>query len=869
MNVVSRVTVRHLKENKKRTVVTILGIMLSVALITAISAFAESFLDMMRQGEIAQGGEWHVEFFDMEASRLPELTGDGNVKKTLVSRDLGNALLDPVENEWKPYLLVKAYDQAAMEEYPTTLLEGRYPEKPGELAVPEHVIEDGGMDWSVGDTLTLELGTRKNREGEPADYYGYEPEEFLSDTHEETYTIVGIIERPVFESYSSPSYTALTFLDTDALSGTDTVNAAVQVKHLDNSLFSWGDEKAKELGAEHGYNSGLLSYYMLSGNNAIVSMLNNIKWVMMLIVAAGSVAVIYSSFAISISERGRYLGMLASVGATRKQKRRSVFTEALILGGIGIPLGLLLGFAGVFVTTQFIKGLVADMVGDVYADVAMRVIISWRGVLGAVLLAAATIFVSAWIPARRAARISPVEAIRQNKDIKLTARQVKTGWLTRKLFGFEGELALKNLKRNKKRYRATVLSLIFCIALYLSVASFTAYLRGAYTMQLGLDGVSLPDVEVSVYTGADGEDAMERAREVASLEHISEAVIHEDTNIVWFPDKLDGFSDYVREEIESWGPYEDEGTAMETWPLYVMVVGLDDRSLEQYAKQAGADLETVQDGGVILVNRYMEEKDGRRSWKELWSVSAGDVLTGQYQSYDGEELKLEPLSLTVAGSTDALPVGGVYSGDINTFYMYTTMDKALELMEASYGGDAEPSPTVSIKAEDYDALMEDIWDMAEKESDMSVYSIYDEIRTIDNMLLLINVFVYGFIILTALICVTSIFNTISTSMALRRREYAMLKSVGMAPRRFNRMIAYESLFYGLKALLYGLPIGLVLMYVIYRSIADAIDTGFYILWGQVGIAVVSVLLVVGLAMWYSSRKIKKANIVDVLKNENI
>ena len=149
MNIVSKVTVKHLKENRKRTIVTILGIMLSVALITAISAFAESFLDMMRQSVIVEGGEWHVLFEEVSKDQLSSITEDERVKETLLSRNVGSALLSGCENEYKPYLFIKAYDETAMKEYPTTLLEGRYPEKSGEIVLPEHLKTDGGIDWQL------------------------------------------------------------------------------------------------------------------------------------------------------------------------------------------------------------------------------------------------------------------------------------------------------------------------------------------------------------------------------------------------------------------------------------------------------------------------------------------------------------------------------------------------------------------------------------------------------------------------------------------------------------------------------------------------------------------------------------------------
>ncbi|MCI9068922.1 MAG: ABC transporter permease, partial [Lachnospiraceae bacterium] len=194
MNIVSRVTVQHLKQNRKRTIVTILGIMLSVALIMAISAFAESFLDMARQQEIATDGEWHVDFDEVAPGQISEIREDPEVKKAMVSKEVGAALLEGCGNEAKPYLAIRAYNQDAMEEYPLTLLEGRFPQTAGEIVLPKHLETNGGIKWKVGDTITLRPGTRviHTTEGDqeaPVYYPYYEGEETLEDTHEETYTV--------------------------------------------------------------------------------------------------------------------------------------------------------------------------------------------------------------------------------------------------------------------------------------------------------------------------------------------------------------------------------------------------------------------------------------------------------------------------------------------------------------------------------------------------------------------------------------------------------------------------------------------------------------------------------------------------------
>ena len=132
---------------------------------------------------------------------------------------------------------------------------------------------------------------------------------------------------------------------------------------------------------------------------------------------------------------------------------------------------------------------------------------------------------------------------------------------------------------------------------------------------------------------------------------------------------------------------------------------------------------------------------------------------------------------------------------------------------------------------------------------------------------ILQVFTYGFITLISLITVANVFNTISTNIHLRRREFAMLESVGMSPKGFKRMMRFECVFYGLKALLFGLPISLLITYAMYSSIMIGVDIGFMLPWTSIGISVLSVFLVVFITMLYATHKIHKENIIDALKTE--
>ena len=149
----------------------------------------------------------------------------------------------------------------------------------------------------------------------------------------------------------------------------------------------------------------------------------------------------------------------------------------------------------------------------------------------------------------------------------------------------------------------------------------------------------------------------------------------------------------------------------------------------------------------------------------------------------------------------------------------------------------------------------------------NLYDAREEYRDAENALIVVRVFAYGFITLMSLICVANVFNTTTTNVLLRRRDFAMLRSAGMTRGGLNRMICYECLLYGTRALLIGLPLSVALAFLMYRSASFIGASYFRLDWTAVLIASVMVFLVVFLSMMYAMRKIKRDNPVDALKNE--
>lgn len=873
MNIINTLTLRHLKLNKKRTIVTIIGIILSAAMITAVATFVTSFVGMMQRSAIEDTGNWHVLYKNVPAKNIQKVITDRNTKAAAMSKDIGYALLEGSKNEDKPYLFIKAFDEQSFETYNIDLIEGRLPKNAHEIVISSHIAENGGVKYKVGDTLKLDVGQRHQKEGEDDLLLGQENsfveqtqdhsgERFVTEYSKE-YTVTGIINRPNIEPYWSPGYTVVSWLDLNELTAEDSVNIAATWEKVNKKTNEAANVLAGNIGISGDsvrYNTELLRYHGIVGDN-FLSTLYSLAIVVIILIITGSVALIYNSFAISISERSRHLGMLASVGATKSQKSRSVFYEGFVVGTIGIPLGVAFGTLGMGITFFLVQPLIEDAVRS---GITLTLITSPTAILGAALLSIVTIFISAYIPARRAAKISPVDAIRQSQDIRLKARTVKTSRLTRFLFGFEAELALKNLKRNSRRYKATVFSLVISLVLFLSVSSLS-YLTRRSTDIMGSD---IPyDVRVYVNSSATQQEKKDFYSAIAKMDNVDDFVIKQlmDASVT-----LD--NSYMPAELKELYQANIEEQSVKTYETFFQIISVDEKSLERYAREAGADaarLKDIQNPGGILINAVrIKNKENKYARVDQFDIKEGeklkfDLIANGTQDFVSE---LEIVALAdktpIGESTLASPFQGMFIVSEEVFAQIQA--KLPEGFDHVYND-------MFIDSSDSEKLEESILEYQKQTSiaSISIYNAEMERSQADRLYTFINVFLYGFVTLITAICAANIFNTISTSISLRKREFAMLKSVGMTPGSFNHMINYESLFYGIKALLYGLPISFGVMFLIYRSLRNAFDVGFEVPWVSVFTAIASVFVIVGSTMLYASSKIKKENIIDALKNENI
>ncbi|MGK0468886.1 ABC transporter permease [Clostridium sp.] len=869
MNIISSLTLRHMKLNKKRTIFTIIGVVLSVALITAVPTSVISFINMMQRNEIASTGNFHVLYKNMQRQNISKVMSDKNTSTAALSQDIGYAKLKGSKNENKPYLFIKSYDEQGFKDFNLNLVGGHFPKKSNEILISSHIAENGGVIYKVGDVLKLDIGQRYKDGNNVAigQYYGFEKksadnkgEKLITKVTKE-YTITGIISRPGFEPYSSPGYTVISYLDKKELTPNETVNISVAWKHVSKKVNEQANKLSKVIGVTSNdviYNSNLLRYFGIVSGDTLLT-LYALAVIMTTIIVIGSAALICNSFAISISERSRHLGMLASVGATKKQKKNSVFFEGFVVGMIGIPIGILLGTLGIGITFILVQPLLGSILST---GVKLKLMTSPLVILVAILLSMITIFISSYIPAKRASKISPIDGIRQSRDIKLTDKIVKTSKLTRRIFGFEGELGLKNLKRNNRRYRATIISLVISIVLFLSVSSLS--LLSQKSAKTIVNTVPY-DVSLYVSSAATAKEKRDFYNSISKIKYADESVIEQTAS-----SRLNAKSSLISDEIKAL--YKPDNNSDDTYQMNFVIKSIDDDSLKRYATQTEMDFNRLKDVANprgILINMVTIKAHNKYERMKQFNIAEGEKLKLTHV-INNEPTKYSTL-LEIAALANKAPLG---------YPMLNNPTQPLLIVsEEVYASIHSKLPKTSeigfarmyFKSSNPTKLIENIKEYQNKTSIGSVY-IYDVAsmnKRERQLMTFIYVFFYGFIAIITSICIANIFNTISTSITLRRQEFAMFKSVGMTPKSFNKMINYESLFYGIKSLLYGLPISFGIMYLIYRVLNDSSGVEFAIPWGSVIVTVTSVFAIVSSTMLYSSSKIRKENIIDALKTENI
>ena len=849
MSILNRLTIKNLRLNKKRTIVTIIGIILSTALMVGIGLLFSSFQDLMIRDTIGYSGKYETKYNDVDLIKLNDIKNKNFTY--FYEKPIGFSKIES-SNEYKPYMYITSVNREYFNEL--KLIEGYFPKNENEIVISNHVITNGGLNYKVGDIVTFTYGSR-NIDGDITLANSELVDgEFLTNEGTHTYKIVGIVDRSNFESYSASGYTAFT-LDVNSDKG----NANLYVMFNKNKkIIKQSEELAKELNydGDINYNSTLLALYGESTYGNVMSSMGGMMIIMLSLVSIGCIIVIYNSFAISVMERKKEFGLLSSIGATKRQLSHTVFFEAVVVGVIGIILCILGAYIGIGCVILIINNLISDML-----EYKLHLVTNPLFIIIPVIFMIIVIGVSAFIPSRRASKVSPIEAIRQNDDIKINKKKIRTSKLVLKLFGIEGEIALKNIKRNKKKYKVTIVSLFISIVLFISFSSYMNYTLNTASSVMG----EVPyDYQIS-YFGDDpnnDKEALDKINEIVKSSDVKEYVSYSVSNI-----SIIGFFFFSDEYLDFYkSAYGDDCIkALNNLKYqYISIYILDDNSYNKYKKLIGIDNDSV-----ILLNKFKGVSYGnnKRVNYDIPVINNGNINI-KICNFDNDE----DVDTTKYCNKNIDNIF-VTNKSFDLIEEFSYMDDFKLIVNKKLYDSISDSSThytqfniISDNTNNIDKLTKDL----DKYSNVNYTNIKEAMRQANNLILVVKILMYGFISLVTLIGVTSVFNTISTSMALRKREFAVLRSIGLTNRGFNKILFFESLFFGMKSLIFAIPVSIGITVLIHYALADMVSISTIIIpWKYIIISIVSVFVIVLLTMMYSTSKIKKHNIIEQIREENI
>ncbi len=899
MNIISRYTVKSLKKNKIRTLVTIIGIILSVAMFTAVTesiASGQKFIENITAENV---GVFHAFFKNFTSDEVKALQEDSEIDQVVTRQNIGYALFGS-SNEDKPYLFIGGMSEGFDQLVSIHPKEGRLPQNNRELLIPEHVYTIGGVNLKVGDQLTLEVGNLMDDDGLVMQGGNFHTST-LENTRTVTYTVVGIYARPdslIEDSLSG--YTALTLEDAD---GTDHYTAYFTLKKVGNAYKYQAAHHYDD--SEIRFNSDFLYSQFVTNDISYATMIGGFMAILMGLIMFGSIALIYNSFSISVSERTKQFGLLKSIGATKKQILHSVLFEAIVLCLVGIPLGLLSGCVGIGVTFWLLRDTFSVFLNT--GEVVLKLSVAPWALILAAIVSIVTVLISAYIPARRAVRINTIDAIKQSKDINIKAKQVKTSKLTYKLFGFPGTLASKNFKRSKKKYKSTVVSLSLSVLLFVSASSFTNNLL------LSANNVDTStSFDIVYYENSSDFTKLREQIPQISQKLSSAAYVTGSSYFYTVNDSIDwqiNASLLTGNQSDFFNQTDDPSTVSF---VDLNVLFIDDYTYESWLGQLGLNAQKFMDkenpiglfdnrayyyeGFKLQETNLLKEEisdfaltyyipkaiegyhyadivydsDGANDFYYLYVLD--DVYQNGYSRDDLNESNSLKLSKEDAMEKLTVAVGGYLIGDsllgIRGPSLYFPASAAEHLLKMN---NFNTTAFIYLNSDRHNESYAEMCELLQNEgiptSRLSDYAASQE--TVRALITVITVFSYGFIVLISLIALANVFNTISTNFLLRRREFAMLKSVGMTGREFRRMLNFECIMYGIKGLIYGLSGSLLICFLIYTVAQNSGEVQFTLPWLSILIAVISVFAVVFSTMIYQRQRMKKENLIDTLKNETI
>lgn len=890
MKIENKLTLTHIKQNKKRTGLTVFGIIISVAMIVSVFIGIASFLDYNERMVISTYDSAHFFINDISDEKIEILKNDSRIKSVGLEeqgrKDTSGVRVEGAKSLRLSTAYINWYNADMFNQMYIDDIDGAFPKNNNEILISKAYIDRNGFDWKIGDTVTLQTG-RRHRQIENDFFHitnssEYEYGEIFDFYENRSFKVVGIINDKLLDYKINQMYS---FCEPNSV-----YRASVQLKKVTPFSIITINEIAKELGinpddkGRSGFflNEELLATHLCGTiDSDMLTKYIPMGLAILFIILVAAFMLIYNTFGMSVSERTRYLGMLSSVGATKKQKRNSSYFEGVIFGLIGIPIGTILGIIVMLIGLKLIDNAS-------FTDIPIKFVMPTWSIAIAVILSIITIFVSLYIPAKKASQATAIEAIRQNNTVKI--KRTKAPRIIKKLFGFEGILAYKNLKRNGKRSKLITISIAISAILFLCVNYYCSL-----TTALVIDDVNRPyQVQFAVGSYADMDKVIE---DIKSLKGVKNVYSIEQIGYAYGKADFDLSSDRrITQENNTTNKYKN------LWDDVIVVINyIDDEDFNALCEKSGINpspyYKAKNKRQKCLVMNNIDHKNSEN--KVFNENIIGGVLTSNiYQDFEYEEYRkdfgIDEMSkeqqdeylqellelqtfVDIAGiveyDRDNYVCNLNPSGSISAYIPYSMSPYIFDIFNQNPDDENNDYNSVfGVETDNHKEISESIRryfdEHPEYANDNSAWVIDSYGYALNSIKLnrVVKAFMYGFIMLITMITFVNIINTITTSIASRRREFAMIKSVGMTPKSFQKMIALESLFYGIYSLLTAIPISIGISLLLNKIVADG-KIPYEFNFAMYAIVIIAVFLFVGTTMIYSLNKIKDDNIIENLKSD--
>lgn len=889
MKLLSEYTWDYVKRNRRSSIAIMVAILMSSMMLSALCGYLYNIYTDNLRYILRENGDWHGELFGgLKGDKLPVVEAFDSVEAIMIKGDWKAAKIEDPRRDYLIWRDANAGYWESMPEGDIAITEGRAPSKAGEIALSKQYFEHH-PELAMGDTIQLPKGNRTASDGRvlsPVEQV-QEGEQFVQETVT-SLKVVGKLD--VTTSSSVPGYTGIGFLESRHITEMDDITVYIRFKNI-RDTYKELPQIAKAVGYEKDeYGEYLLRYNTEYLSRKVVlspkqmSMLNVLLASQMplmfgvigLLVVGLFVLVIHNAFAMSARARLAQLGILASIGATPKQIKRSVVQEALLLSVIPLPLGILLGQLPV-------KGLLVFINRNTQTTEGIKSIVysvGWQSILPAVCLTLLTVWWSAVIPARRAARIPPIEAIRMGGEESLKKPR-HSHWSKR--LGIIGELAGNAMRARKKSYRTGTLSLIlsfFTLVSMLCINSASTASKAVY--QTDAKRWENQDILVRLDYVAAQEDYEEITRQAGGQKHVAKAQWYNALRAAaWL--KPEAFSDEFREagafevaKKEAPGafiPMERDGKRR----LDVIILGMDDESFLEYCKQLGINSDIFYESGRVCSILYNSVEDLTKSTKRnpvsipYLDIRQGDRLTLSEKTRDDYEGDYA-FEMEIAFIADQMP-------DIGENAKTARYD-LLQIMPMSRVNElAEPfarNPTTKINGvlctddpKQIVPVRKETEQICESYFGSGDYSVTDEVEYYENQesALQMVTILFGFVAgLLAVIGLSNVWSTVLGTLSARRREFSMLRSAGLPPKGVYQMPLLEGCLLGLNPILLSIPFLAALQAVfLWINEVSFIEWLPYFPWAPVLLYIAAVLIVTAAAYMTGGRRLMRENIIEGIR----